>query len=164
MDFVIRQRRPDDHEERDALADLCERTADAKFGGGGLHYHFPPTSELMRVNLIATMGNQRVGFLDGDQVMAPDATGNVVVLYPPEGYIHTIGVHPDYRRRGIGGELLKVALQEYQKMGCVRVELCTPSPSAERFFLACDGQLFPQLNNEGEEVGGNFEWYLPFKE
>jgi ribosomal protein S18 acetylase RimI-like enzyme len=161
MEFVIRQRRLEDHIERSTLTDLCQRAADAQFGGGGLRYDYHPTSELLRVNLVATVEDHLVGFLDGDQIMAPDETGKVVVVDPPEGYIHCIGVHPDYRRWGIGQQLLRAALREYEEMGCVRVELCTPSSSAEQFFIASGGQLFPQINNEGKEVGGNFEWRLP---
>ena len=154
MEVVIRPYRPEDAEERRALGDLCERTADAKIGGSGLRYH--PSTELLNVSLVATLGNRIVGFIDGDQVMAPDASGAVVVVEPPEGYIHCIGVHPDFRRRGIGRRLLMAALKEYVRLGCVRVELGTPSPTAERLFLTCGGREFGL-----PDYPGNFEWTLP---
>lgn len=154
MGVLIRQRQPGDHTERHLLADLCESTADALFGGCGLHYD--PAPGLLNVNLVAVIDERLIGFLDGDQVFAPDEDGEIKPVMPPEGYIHCIGVHPDYRRQGIGRRLLLEALQEYEKLGCVRVELGTPSPSAAVFFVACGGREFglPRYT-------GNYEWKLP---
>jgi ribosomal protein S18 acetylase RimI-like enzyme len=164
MSLHIRKREPKDDPERRALGDHCERTADATIGGPGLRYDLDPHPALFGVNLVAMTDGRIVGFLDGDQVMSPDETGKVVAASPPEGYIHCIGVHPDCRRQGIGKELLMAALREYEEAGFVRVELCTPSPSAARFFLVCGGQRCagPQYSDEGE--GGSFEWHPPLKE
>lgn len=51
--------------------------------------HFRDTS------FIAERRGRRVGFL----------CGFLSQTYPDEAYIHAVGVHPDFRRRGIGGSL-----------------------------------------------------------
>jgi ribosomal-protein-alanine N-acetyltransferase len=54
----------------------------------------------------------------------PDVIGMIVVwLILDEAHIATIAVHPDYRGRGIGGEILTVALRESARKGAKKATL-----------------------------------------
>ncbi len=44
-----------------------------------------------------------------------------------EAYIHFVGVHPDYRRRGIGRGLYEAFLEDPRRRGC-RTAGCITSP------------------------------------
>ena len=39
------------------------------------------------------------------------------------GWLYSLAVHPDYRRKGIGTTLVKKALDELKKLGCLKVNL-----------------------------------------
>lgn len=67
--------------------------------------------------IVARVGNQTVGFID--------YTFNSSVYAPqPLGYVKFMGVAECLRGRGIGGKLLTRALNEIEKSGCPRTELC----------------------------------------
>ncbi len=44
-----------------------------------------------------------------------------------EAYVHFVGVHPDYRRCGIGDQLYEAFLKEARRHGCQTVR-CITSP------------------------------------
>ncbi|HEX6970648.1 MAG TPA: GNAT family N-acetyltransferase, partial [Limnochordia bacterium] len=136
---------------------LCAQTADAPIHGG-LKKGEPDPRIPFHIELVAEIDGHLVGFLEGDLCMAPNEKGDVVVVEPWEGYIHTIGVHPHFRRRGIGRRLLLAALHAYAEAGCVRAELCTPSPNAAEFFRRCGGRPIAGAPE------GNFEWLLPLRQ
>jgi GNAT superfamily N-acetyltransferase len=56
-----------------------------------------------------------VGFLFG--FMTPDR--------PPTGYVHLIGIHPDYRRRHVGRRLYESFEDACRSAGCVRLKAIT---------------------------------------
>lgn len=64
--------------------------------------HFKDTS------FIAEEGNRIIAFL----------VGFVSQSYPEEAYIHFVGVHPDYRKKGIGGKLYSAFFEKVQEKGC----------------------------------------------
>jgi ribosomal-protein-alanine N-acetyltransferase len=40
-----------------------------------------------------------------------------------EAYVQTIGVDPDYQRRGIGAALIDLLIDDARRLGCVRLDL-----------------------------------------
>lgn len=44
-----------------------------------------------------------------------------------EGYIHFVGVDPDYRKKGVGNELYQLFFNRVRELGCVAVS-CVTSP------------------------------------
>jgi GNAT superfamily N-acetyltransferase len=50
--------------------------------------------------------------------------------------IESVHVHPDHRRAGIGGELLRQAVERARALGCYRVQLTSNAarPDAHRFY------------------------------
>jgi ribosomal protein S18 acetylase RimI-like enzyme len=59
-----------------------------------------------------------VGFVSAVVYFHPDKTG-------PEMWINEVGVAPDYRRRGIGRQLIERALAEARDAGCVEAWVLT---------------------------------------
>lgn len=53
----------------------------------------------------------------------PCGTVQGLMASPREGAIQNLGVHPDYRDKGIGRELLLRALAGFQQVGCTHVQL-----------------------------------------
>ncbi|WP_206602944.1 GNAT family N-acetyltransferase [Leptolyngbya ohadii] len=73
--------------------------------------HFCETS------FIAEIDNQTVGFL----------IGFLSQTHPEEAYIHFVGIHPDFRRQGLGSVLYETFFQAVRRFNCVRVR-CVTSP------------------------------------
>lgn len=73
--------------------------------------HFKATS------LIAEANGERVGFLIGFQSQT----------YPDEAYIHFVGVHPQFRKQGVGKRLYERFFIVARERGCQRVR-CVTSP------------------------------------
>jgi GNAT superfamily N-acetyltransferase len=50
--------------------------------------------------------------------------------------VESVHVHPDHRGRGIGGVLLRAAVQRARERGCYRVQLTSNNarPEAHRFY------------------------------
>ena len=59
-----------------------------------------------------------------------------MLLRGPAGIVHDLIVHPDYRRRGIGRQLLQAAVEFLKLRGAPRVVLSTAekNQAAQRFF------------------------------
>ncbi len=77
--------------------------------------------ELGREALIAEMDGEVAGFLFGFHAQSHD---------PPEparvvAYIHMVGIHPDYRRRGVGKHLYEKFLERARAAGAVRLKAIT---------------------------------------
>jgi ribosomal protein S18 acetylase RimI-like enzyme len=53
--------------------------------------------------------------------------GFVSQTFPQEAYIHFMGVHPEYRRNGLGSALYERFFQAVKELGCNRVS-CVTSP------------------------------------
>ena len=73
--------------------------------------HFCQTS------FIAEVDYKIVGFL----------SGFLSQTYSEEAYIHFVGVHPDFRKQGIGRALYQQFFQTVQESGCMQVK-CVTSP------------------------------------
>jgi ribosomal protein S18 acetylase RimI-like enzyme len=74
--------------------------------------HFCPTS------FVAEQDGLIVGFV----------VGFVSHSYPDEGYIHFVGVHPDFRKAGLGHQLYECVFEAMRRIGCGTVRFVT-SPS-----------------------------------
>jgi GNAT superfamily N-acetyltransferase len=80
--------------------------------------------------LIVEQGSQMIGFLLG---FVARPSGEKIT-----GYVHLVGIHPDYRRRGVGRLLYNKFIEECRAAGCVRMKAIT-TPGYEgsiRFHLA----------------------------
>ncbi len=112
-----------------------------------------PLSEFLLKNVLANpvdgQGGQHFVAREDDKIVGFVATQINPALKagdPPLGYILCIVIHPDYRRRGIGGQLIGAATEYFQQSGVKRVMAGgkyprifpgTPNdlPGAKAFFL-----------------------------
>ena len=65
--------------------------------------------------LIAEDDGETIGFL----------LGFVCPATPPTGYVHLVGIHPDYRRRGVGKILYQTFEEDCRKAGCKGLKAIT---------------------------------------
>ncbi|HEY3818101.1 MAG TPA: GNAT family N-acetyltransferase [Polyangiaceae bacterium] len=80
--------------------------------------------------LVVEQGSELIGFLLGF-IVAAKAT-------PRTGYVHLVGIHPEYRRRGVGRLLYDRFTEESRSAECVRMKAIT-TPGNEgsiRFHVA----------------------------
>jgi GNAT superfamily N-acetyltransferase len=80
--------------------------------------------------LIVEQGEEMIGFLLGFVARSPKGKNT--------GYVHLVGIHPDYRRRGVGRLLYNTFTDECRAAGCVRMKAIT-TPGNEgsiRFHIA----------------------------
>jgi ribosomal protein S18 acetylase RimI-like enzyme len=80
--------------------------------------------------LVVEQGPELIGFLLGFIVAAKGV--------PRTGYVHLVGIHPDYRRRGVGRLLYDRFTEECRAAECVRMKAIT-TPGNEgsiRFHVA----------------------------
>ena len=71
--------------------------------------------ELGKDALIAEEDGQVVGFL----------LGFVAPTTPPSGYVHLVGIHPDFRRRGVGHLLYEQFTERCRAAGAQRIKAIT---------------------------------------
>ncbi|MDP8999658.1 MAG: GNAT family N-acetyltransferase [Myxococcota bacterium] len=89
--------------------------------------------------LVIEQGSETIGFLLGFIVPRIDsgkaATASEV---PRTGYVHLVGIHPDYRRRGVGRQLYDRFVEECRAARCVRMKaIATPGHEGSiRFHVA----------------------------
>jgi GNAT superfamily N-acetyltransferase len=94
--------------------------------------------ELGEGALVVEQGSDIIGFLFGFVVPGVDGeprTGDGAVR---TGYVHLVGIHPDYRRRGVGRLLYDRFTEACRAKGCVRMKAIT-TPGNEgsiRFHVA----------------------------
>jgi GNAT superfamily N-acetyltransferase len=81
-------------------------------GPSGQHAHPMFFYELGEYALVAERNGEMVGFL----------LGFITRGNPPTGYIHLVGIHPDYRRRGVGKGLYERFTQTCQDAGVKRLK------------------------------------------
>jgi len=69
-----------------------------------------------------------IGFLLGFITLEPVRTG----------YVHLVGIHPDYRRRGVGRLLYETFTDTCRAAGCLRMKAITTlgNEGSQRFHLA----------------------------
>jgi ribosomal protein S18 acetylase RimI-like enzyme len=79
--------------------------------------------------LVVEQGSDMIGFLLGFVVPLPVAR---------TGYVHLVGIHPDYRRRGVGRLVYDHFTRECRSAGCVRMKAITPpgNEGSIRFHVA----------------------------
>jgi GNAT superfamily N-acetyltransferase len=80
--------------------------------------------------LVVEQGAQMIGFLLGFVAEPSDQ--------PKTGYVHLVGIHPDYRRRGVGRLLYNTFTAVCRDAACVRMKAIT-TPGHEgsiRFHIA----------------------------
>jgi ribosomal protein S18 acetylase RimI-like enzyme len=61
--------------------------------------------ELGDRSLVIEQGSDTIGFLLGFIVPAAEAADGARADAKRTGYVHLVGIHPDYRRRGVGRQL-----------------------------------------------------------
>lgn len=86
--------------------------------------------------LVVEQGQEMIGFLLG--FIARHGDGKNGKPEKPTGYVHLVGIHPDYRRRGVGRLLYNTFTDECRAAGCVRMKAIT-TPGYEgsiRFHIA----------------------------
>jgi GNAT superfamily N-acetyltransferase len=94
--------------------------------------------ELGEEALVVEQGADMIGFLLGFLVASPRAESEARQKGARTGYVHLVGIHPDYRRRGVGRLLYDRFTQECRDAKCVRMKAIT-TPGNEgsiRFHLA----------------------------
>ena len=84
--------------------------------------------ELGAHGLIIEESSQMIGFLLGFIAHEPVRTG----------YVHLVGIHPDYRRRGVGRMLYEVFTETCRTADCVRMKAITTlgNDGSKAFHLA----------------------------
>jgi GNAT superfamily N-acetyltransferase len=84
--------------------------------------------ELGEHALIVEEGSQMSGFLLGFITHEPVRTG----------YVHLVGIHPDFRRRGVGRLLYKAFTEKCRTAGCQRMKAITTlgNDGSRAFHLA----------------------------
>ena len=91
--------------------------------------------------LVIEQGSEMIGFLLGFVVPRADETSEVRKTTSEAGrtgYVHLVGIHPDYRRRGVGRQLYDRFVEECRAAQCVRMKAIT-TPGNEgsiRFHVA----------------------------
>jgi ribosomal protein S18 acetylase RimI-like enzyme len=86
--------------------------------------------ELGEHALVVEQGEEMIGFLLGFLANGSDGA--------PTGYVHLVGIHPDYRRRGVGRLLYDKFLEVCRAAKCTRMKAIT-TPGNEgsiRFHVA----------------------------
>ncbi|HNS95726.1 MAG TPA: GNAT family N-acetyltransferase [Polyangiaceae bacterium] len=77
--------------------------------------------ELGKIARIMEVDGKMIGFLLGFLTAEP----------PPIGYIHMVGIHPDYRRRHVGRKLYESFEDSCRSAGCTLMKAVT-APGDER--------------------------------
>jgi GNAT superfamily N-acetyltransferase len=88
--------------------------------------------------LVIEQGSEMIGFLLGFIVPRVDPETATASDSGRTGYVHLVGIHPDYRRRGVGRQLYDRFVAECRAAGCVRMKAIT-TPGNEgsiRFHVA----------------------------
>lgn len=98
--------------------------------------HFRETS------FIAEQAGARVGFLIGFRSQT----------FPNEAYIHFVGVHPDFRKMGVGTRLYEHFFEVAGAQGCEIVR-CVTSPM-NKTSIAFHTHMGFQMESHGVEIDG----------
>ena len=83
--------------------------------------------------LVVEDAGTMIGFLLGF-IAAPTALGSPLKT----GYVHLVGIHPDYRRRGVGRVLYAKFIENCRSIECRRIKAITThgNEGSIRFHLA----------------------------
>jgi GNAT superfamily N-acetyltransferase len=94
--------------------------------------------ELGNEALVVESGSEMIGFLLGFVVAGAAGHAPTEEGGGHTGYVHLVGIHPDYRRRGVGRLLYDRFTDECRAAGCERMKAIT-TPGNEgsiRFHVA----------------------------
>ena len=81
-----------------------------------------PASDRPHPVFFYELGDHALVVEDDDQQMRAFLLGFIAPTSPPTGYIHLVGIHPDYRRRGIGKELYSQFARRCRAAGASRLK------------------------------------------
>ena len=97
--------------------------------------------ELGDAALVVMEDGQMIGFLLGFVAHQPVKTG----------YVHLVGIHPDFRRRGVGRLLYAKFAEASERAQCVRMKAITTlgNEGSRRFHIALGWS-----EEEGEDYAG----------
>jgi ribosomal protein S18 acetylase RimI-like enzyme len=100
--------------------------------------------ELGKHALVVQQGAEMIGFLLGFVAAAFEGATDASNALPPQtGYVHLVGIHPEYRRRGVGRLLYDRFTEECRESRCLKMKAIT-TPGNEgsiRFHLALGWKL-----------------------
>lgn len=100
--------------------------------------------ELGKHALVVQQGPEMIGFLLGFIAAGPTGTSGTSEAHGSQcGYVHLVGIHPDYRLRGVGRLLYDRFTDECRESHCLRMKAIT-TPGNEgsiRFHLALGWNL-----------------------
>jgi GNAT superfamily N-acetyltransferase len=83
-----------------------------------------PTSQLVSPMFFYELGSlARV--VEQDGVLVGFLLGFVAPGPPKTGYVHLVGIHPEYRRKGVGRLLYDTFQEDCREAGCVRLKAVT---------------------------------------
>lgn len=125
-----------------------------RWWGGPIHASVHPMFfyELGDRALIVEEDGLMIGFLLGFVANgARDAIRSESDTSIRTGYVHLVGIHPEYRRRGVGRLLYARFVEECVKAGCTRMKAITTlgNEGSIRFHLAVGWQAI-----EDEDYAG----------
>ena len=75
--------------------------------------------------LVVEQGSETIGFLLGFIVPRVEPPGAAESDVARTGYVHLVGIHPEYRRRGVGRLLYDRFVDECRAAHCVRMKAIT---------------------------------------
>lgn len=85
-----------------------------------------PTSALAHPLFFYELGSlARV--VESDGVLVGFLFGFVAETTPRTGYVHLVGIHPDFRRRGVGKVLYQAFEEDCRGLGCTLLKAVTTS-------------------------------------
>ena len=112
-----------------------------------------PTSALAHPLFFYELGSlARV--VESDGVLVGFLFGFVAEASPRTGYVHLVGIHPDFRRRGVGKVLYQAFEEDCRNLSCTRLKAVTTSGNegsiAGVIRSGVFGQMppFPQLSDQ----------------
>ena len=88
--------------------------------------------------LVIEQGSEMIGFLLGFVAPVAGPPAGAASETVKTGYVHLVGIHPDYRRRGVGRQLYDRFVEGCRAAGCLRMKAIT-TPGNEgsiRFHVA----------------------------
>ena len=98
-----------------------------------------PTSALAHPLFFYELG-QLARVVESDGVMVGFLFGFVTPGDTPTGYVHLVGIHPDFRRRGVGKVLYQAFEEDCRSLGCFRLKaVTTPGNEASIGFHRVTG-------------------------
>jgi GNAT superfamily N-acetyltransferase len=87
-----------------------------------------PTSTLAHPLFFYELG-QLARVVEHDGILVGFLFGFLAHGPPRTGYVHLVGIHPDYRRRGVGKVLYQAFEEDCRADGCAQLKAITTQPN-----------------------------------